>query len=116
MEKGTPGNVDIDAEQSRRAEKAAAEGGFRVAYFHTHSVGTLKEYDECYGSSFSSGDKETLSRLVRENPLYVHILVTPYRILPWPQNTRVSRVTDDSPPVTESAARALDWLNSRLRQ
>ncbi len=75
------GNVEHVRAQPERIKVAneffRENPDYRFVKFHTHSKGTIDTFGVHYATNFSSGDIDVIKEMLRDDPEFIAMLVTP---------------------------------------
>jgi len=115
---GTPGRVESLEEGRLMVEEFLKRNpNYDYIEFHTHSVGTLRDYGEDYGWEFSDIDRQNINEAVAEKSNYIQMLVTPKTTLISGKNGIKLAIVDNLPSYEkqrDAINKALDELAEDL--
>ena len=88
---GTEGHVRAEPERIRILNAFFQRNpDYRIVKFHTHSRGTIEKHGDYYANHFSQGDIASYDELLREDPDFIGMVVTPKRMLLYaPDNPKI---------------------------
>ena len=93
---GSSGRVQPHEHMRSAVNRFFAEHpGYRAIHFHTHSQGTLDAHGSGFAERFSTLDRTLMDAERERNPHYLALLLTPARLLSYPDGTPVHAVRDD---------------------
>lgn len=95
LAEGTESSVLMDQLNSRLMQEFLSQTNYVFLDSHTHSEGSVARYGEYVASNFSYGDLYEFAKTRRTNPQYLHLLITPKRLLLNGENAEIIEVSDD---------------------